>query len=132
MSSFTSSYRNPKAYIPQGMSEIYDFLSIFIGYAPTMKDPSGRYLEDNVDTQFDRLVQSFGVVRSKLGEERYTRLIDLAARTKAHYLADPDDTNGRTMEGIKLVWEMEEIIQDARKRRVEAKLPSDDGEVTGD
>ena len=132
MSGFTSSYRNPKPYVPQSLSEIYDFLSSFIGYAPTMKDPSGRYPEDNVDTQFDRLVESFGIVRKKLGEERYARLVDLAARTKALYLEDPGETNGKTMEGIKLVWEMEEIIQDARKRRVKAKLPDDDGEVTGD
>lgn len=132
MSGFTSSYRNPKPYIPQSLSEIYDFLSRFIGYAPTMEDPSGRYPEDNIDTEFDKLVESFGIVRQKLGEERYARLVDLAARTKALYVEDPDETNGKTMEGIKLVWEMGEIIQDARKRRVKAKLPDDDGEVTGD
>lgn len=132
MSDYVSPFRNPRPYIPQSLSEIYDFLSYFIGNAPTMKDRSGHFPEDNIDTQFDTLVKSFGVVREKLGEERYARLVDLAARTKALYLEDPDDTNGKTMEGIKLVWEMEEVIQDARKRRVQAKLPDDDGEVTGD
>lgn len=97
-----------------------------------MKDTSGYFPEHNIDTEFDKLVESFGIVRQKLGEERYVRLVDLAARTKALYLEDPDETNGKTMEGIKLVWEMGEIIQDARKRRVKAKLPDDDGEVTGD
>ena len=127
-----SSYQNPKPYIAKSLSEIYDLLSSFIGGAPKMEDRLGHFPYYNIDTRFAQLVESFGVVREKLGEERYARLVDLAARTKALYLEDPDDTNGKTMEGIKLVWEMEEIIQDARKRRMQAKLPDDDGEVTGD
>ena len=129
---FVSSYRNQKPYIAKSLSEIYDLLSAFIGDAPKMEDRLGQFPYYNIDTRFTQLVESFGVVREKLGEERYARLVDLAARTKALYLEDPDDTNGKTMEGIKLVWEMEEIIQDARKRRVQAKLPDDGGEVTGD
>lgn len=129
---FFSSYRNQQPYVAKSLSEIYDLLSAFIGDAPRMEDRLDHFSYYNIDTRFDQLVQSFGVVRKKLGEERYARLVDLAARTKALYLEDPEDTNGKTMEGIKLVWEMEEVIQDARKRRVKAKLPDDDGEVTGD
>ena len=129
---YVSPYRDPNPYIPQSLSEIIDLLSCFIGDAPTMKDQSGYFPEHNIDTRFHQLVESFGVVRKKLGEERYAKLIDLAARTKALFLEDPEDTNGKTMEGIKLVWEMEEIIQDTRSRRVKAKLKDDEGEVTGD
>lgn len=67
-----------------------------------------------------------------MGEERYMRLMDLAARAKALFAADQEDTNGKTDEGFALLFEIEDEIQDARRRRVEAKLPDNEGDVTGD
>ena len=72
------------------------------------------------------------MVRQKVGEERYARLMDLAARAKALFLEDPEDNNGKTDQGIALIYEIEAIVQEARGRRVREKLANDEGEVTGD
>ena len=129
---FVSFYGNPEPYIPCSLSEIYDMLASFVGAAPTMIDKSGYFPERNLDSEFATLVAGFGKVRSKLGEERYAQLIALAARTKQLYADDPDYTNGKTEEGIKLVYEMEDIIQSVRRKRVKAKEKDEDGEVSGD
>ncbi|HSX56761.1 MAG TPA: hypothetical protein VLG14_15755 [Sphingomonas sp.] len=125
-------YYNPEPYVPASLSEIYDFLAVLLGGAPTFVDETGFYPERNIDTRFHQLTEAFAKVRKKLGEDRYAKLIDLAARAKALFVADPNDDNGKTLEGCKLIWEIEDIIQDARKRRVKAKLKDDEGEVTGD
>lgn len=79
-----------------------------------------------------RLVEGFSVVRKKLGEERYAQLLDLAARAKALFAADHDDTNGKTDGGSALLFEMQDVLGEVRRGRVKAKLPDEDGEVTGD
>lgn len=43
-----------------------------------------------------------------------------------------NETNGKTDEGRALLFEMEDILQDVRRRRVKDKQPDDDGEITGD
>lgn len=128
--SYWSTLQNPEPYIPQTLSEIQDMLTSMIGGAPT-------FLSDNdhrrtIDTEFYALDAGFAVVRKKLGEERYAEAIDLSARAKALFLDDPEETNGKTMEGIKLIWALEEIVQDARNRRSKARLKDDEGRVTGD
>lgn len=72
---------------------IYDSLCPYIHRS----DPC--FPGSDIDSEFDTLVEGFGVVRNKLGEERYAALIDLAARAKALFAADQDDTNGKTDEG---------------------------------
>lgn len=119
-------------YIPLTLSEIYDQLGSMILFAPTFIDTSGRFPERNVDTEFATLVKGFGLVQKKLGEEHYTALVDLAGRAKALFAADQDDTNGKTDEGRALLFEIEDIIKDARRRRVKAKLLDEDGEISGD
>ena len=125
-------YRSRGRYVPKSLSEIYDYLASMLGGAPTFVDDTGFYPDQNIDTEFAVLISAFDNVRGKLGEERYVKLIDLAARTKALFLADPNDDNGKTLEGCKLIWEIEDIIQDVRKHRVKVKLKDDEGEVTGD
>jgi hypothetical protein len=129
---YVNPLHNPDRYIPVSLSEINDFLASLLGGAPTFVDDSGFFPNRNINTEFAVLLAAFDNVRGKLGEDRYAKLIDLAARTKALFLADPNDDNGKTLEGCKLIWEIEDIIQDARKRRVKAKLKDDEGEVTGD
>jgi hypothetical protein len=68
----------------------------------------------------------------KLGEERYAKLIDLAARAKALFAADPEDSSGKANEGRTVLSEIEDVIREVRSRRVRAKLKDDEGEVTGD
>ena len=128
----TNPYFNPKPYIPASLSEIYDLLGSMILRAPTFKDRLGDFPERNIESEFHELTEGLGVVRKKLGEERYAALIDLAARAKALFADDQDNTNGKTDQGRALLFEIEDVLQDARRSRVKAKLPDDDGEITGD
>ncbi len=127
-----SSYVNPKPYIPASLSEIYDMLASLMGGAPTFVDRSGTFPDRDIHSSFYQLTEGFGKVRAKIGEEHYVALIDLAARAKALFADDPEDKNGKTDEGIKLLYEIEDIIQAARSRRAKARLPDDNGEVSGD
>ena len=127
-----NSYFNPKPYIPASLSEINDLLGSMILDAPTFVDRLGDFPDWNIDSMFHMLSDGLGVVRKKLGEERYAALIDLAVRAKALFAADQDDTNGKTDEGRALLFEMEDVLKDVRTRRVQAKLPDDEGEITGD
>ncbi|OYY73073.1 hypothetical protein [Sphingomonas sp. 28-63-12] len=125
-------YFNSKPYIPVSLSEIYDTLGSMILGAPTFVDRLGDFPDRNIDSEFNKLTQGFGLVRKKLGEERYARLMDLAARAKDLFAADQEDMNGKTDEGRALLFEIEDEIQDARRLRVKAKLPDDEDEITGD
>jgi hypothetical protein len=128
---YTSNYHNPNPYIPASLSEIYDLLASLILWAPTF-DHDGYYPERNPETEFHVLTEGFSKVRTKIGEERYARLMDLAAKAKALFVDDPNDDNGKTDQGRDLLYEIEDIIQAARRRRKAAKLKDDEGEVTGD
>lgn len=130
--SYISSYHNPNPYIPQTLSEIDDLIgSMWLG-APTFIDGTGYFPDRNIDSEFHELIESFGVVRKKLGEERYAKLIDLAGRMKALFAADPEDTNGKSDEARVLLSEIEDLINDVRSRRAKAGMKDDEGEVTGD
>ncbi len=129
---YRSSYSNPDPYVPATLSEIYDLLGSMILGAPTFIDRTGYFAERNLESEFHILISSFDRVRPKLAEDRYTALLDLAGRAKSLFAEDQDDKNGKTDEGRALLFEIEDIIQAARSRRVKAKLPDDEGEVTGD
>lgn len=129
--SFTSSF-HPAPYIPASLSEIYDLLgSMFLG-APTFIDESGIFSDRNINTRFHQLFEGFQIVRTKLGEEHYARLVELAGEAKALFADDPDDENGKADQGRAILYEIEKVIQAARSRRVLAKLKDDEGEITGD
>ena len=126
-------FYDPNPYIPASLSEIYDHLMTLIGEAPKFLDTwGGVYPDQNIDSRFHQPTEGFAVVRRKLGEERYAAAMDLAARAKVLFAADPEDSNGKTDEGIKLIHEMIEVIQSTRKRRVAQKQVDDEGKVTGD
>jgi hypothetical protein len=125
-------YYNPNSYIPASLSEINDLLGSMILWAPTFIDETGVFPDRNIDTRFYQLNEGFGRLRHKLSEERYVLLLDLAARAKALFAADQDDANGKADEGRKLLFEMEDVLNEVRRRRVRDRLPDDEGEITGD
>lgn len=127
-----SAYFNRDLYIPATLSELDDLIGSMILFAPTFIDPCGDFPDQNIDTCFQQLFEGALVVRQKLGEERYAKLVDLAARAKQLFVDDQDDTNGKTDEGRALLFEIEDVLSDARSARVKAKLPDDEGEITGD
>ena len=128
--SLTHSYYNPNPYIPKKLSEIYDQLGSMLLWAPKFEHV--QFPEQNIDSEFFVLVEGFALIRKKLGEERYSKLIELAAQAKALFAGDPDDANGKTDLGRKLLYEIEDIIQEVRGRRQATKLRDEDGEITGD
>ncbi|RZI56812.1 MAG: hypothetical protein EOP94_04060 [Zymomonas sp.] len=128
----SSSIDPPKPYIPATLSEIDDFLMGTIGYAPTFIDETGIFPDRTIDSEFEHLAAGFELVREKVGEERYTRMCELAVRAKALFAEDPEDTNGKTSEGIKLVYEITNVLNEVRHQRVRDRLPDHEGEVTGD
>lgn len=125
-------YSNLSPYIPASLSEINDQIAGMIFEAPTFIDRLGDFPDQNIDSDFHVLGEGFGVVRRKLGEERYAALLDLAARAKALFAADQDDSNGKTDEGRALLFQIEDVLQEVRRGRVKAELADDDGEITGD
>ena len=125
-------YFNAKPYVPTSLSEIYDMLGSMLLFAPTFIDPTGTFSERNVENEFATLVEAFGLVRKKLGEERYAKLVDLAASAKTLFAEDQDDTNGKTDQGRALLYEIEDIITEVSRRRVKARQLDDEGEITGD
>lgn len=127
-----SQFFEPRPYIPASLSEINDLLGSMILDAPTFVDRLGDFPDWNIDSMFDKLYRGLDVVRKKLGEDRYAALLDLAQRAKALFAADQDDTNGNTDLGRALLFEMEDVLRDVRNRRTKAKLPDEDGEITGD
>ena len=125
-------FRPGKPYVPASLSEINDMLGAMILTAPTFTDKSGVFPKRNIDSIFQQFTDGLALVRKKLGEDRYARLSDLAARAKALFAADQDDTNGKARDGWTLLFEIEDVLRDARRRRVKERLPDDEGKVTGD
>lgn len=130
--SYISPYRNPEPYVPSSLGEIWDMLGSMILHPPTFLDETGNFPERSIETEFHELTQGFARVRGKLGEERYAQLLDFAARAKVLFAADPEDSNGKTDEGRELLFQIEDLLKEVRSRRVEARLPHDEGEITGD
>jgi hypothetical protein len=129
--SYVSNYHDLTPYIPGSVSEIHDLVSSMVLDAPTFVDETGYFPDRNIDSRFHQLVESFGAVRRKLGEEHYARLIDLAARAKAFFVDDPADSNGKADEGRALLYEMEDVLGEIRSKRVKAKLKDGKGEIAG-
>ncbi len=127
-----NAYFNPEPYIPGSPSEVNDVLGSMILWAPAFVDDLGDFPDRNIDSEFHRLTAGLGVVRKKLGEERYAALLDLAARAKTLFAADQDDTNGKTDEGRVLLFEMEYVLKNERNPRAQAEMKEDEDEVTGD
>jgi hypothetical protein len=125
-------YFNPDPYIPLTLSEISDQLISMVFSAPTFVDPLGNFPEREINQEFFTLQAGLDRVRSKLGEERYSAAVDLATRAKALFVADQEDTNGKTDEGREMLFQIDDILKDVRRRRVEAKQVDEEGEVSGD
>ena len=125
-------YFNAKPYVPASLSEITDQLgSMFLG-APTFKDKTLVFPDRSIESEFHELTEGLGLVRKKLGEERYDQLIDLAARAEALFAADQNDDNGKTDEGRARRCQMQDVRRDVRRGRVTARLPDDEGKITGE
>lgn len=96
-------------YIPKTIGEVMDLLGTFMLSSPTFKDE--YFTERTIDTEFFRLNESLSLIRHKLGDQRYGKLIELSNRMRAHFEADPEDKTGDTVKGRELILEMEDLLK---------------------
>lgn len=130
---FRSTITIPGPYIPRTLGEIYDQLGSMVLHVPRkFKNKTGYFPETFLEADFYELNNGLELVREKLGEDDYAKAIDMSARAKALFEADPDMTTGQAEDGIVLLDEISDLIRNARRRRVRAKLKDDLGEVSGD
>ena len=104
-------------YVPQTIGQIYEMTGSMMLSAPKFVDKTGYNPDRNIETEFSGLKQGLALVRKQLGEERYTKLVDMVDRMRAHFEADPDDTNGECTLGRNLIIAMNDILKPARGRR---------------
>lgn len=105
-----------KPHIPHSVGELLDQLGYMMLAAPTFKDKTGYFPQENVDTSFFSLNEGLLVVRKKLGEERFATLRAMSDKMRALFEADPGDKSGETQAGRELIHEMEGILRSANKQ----------------
>lgn len=123
-------YRN--RYVPKFLGEIQDGLQAHIGKAPGYHDGFDSFMGNDIHSLFARIEEGSGLSRDKLGEDRHAQLVSMARGVKALFLADPEDNNGKTMEGVRIIWAMDALIQEVRDERLRTGLLDDEGMLTGD
>ncbi len=102
--------RTYKPYIAKDPGEVMDQLGFMVLKAPTFTDDF--FIDRNVETVFLALNGGLNNIREGLGEERYAALTSLSDQVRAHFEADPTNSNGRTREGRKLLFEMRLILEE--------------------
>jgi hypothetical protein len=98
-------------YVPDGKSEILDYLMSMMLGAPKFEDDSGYFPYNNIDTEFQGLNEGLRRIRKRLGEEKYVTLADMAAQMEVHFRADPSDEGQYCMDGRELILDMIDILK---------------------
>jgi hypothetical protein len=111
-----------KIRVPQDISELLEVTSSMLISAPKFLDRIGYFPWRNLDYVFQELHEGLNHNRSALGEERYHDLMRMSDQMRALFEADPEDKTGETLQGCKIIHEMEDILQQARRRGQRAKM----------
>lgn len=104
-------------YVPQRIGEIMDHLAMMMLSSPQFKDRTGLLPGRSIDTVFAELNGGIEIVRKKVGEANYAKLIEISARMRAHFEADPDDKTEDGIKGRECIHEMEDILRAANRRK---------------
>jgi hypothetical protein len=105
-----------RPYVPKDINEIKDFLSRMMLSSPTFVDKTGYFPGRNLETTFSELDAGLRLNRNDLGEERYLKLMEMSARMRAHFEADPEDKTDDSLKGRAIILEMRDLLkQKARK-----------------
>ena len=113
---------NYVAHICETFSELSDEIAGIMGDAPKFEDKLGYFVDMDIDKVFLGFEKSLTVLRSKLGEERYARMLALSREARAHFEADPDDSNGRTDQGLDCLLAINDLLNDAWRRKPRTNL----------
>jgi hypothetical protein len=101
--------------VPQNISELLDQLTSMLLSAPKFLDRTGYLPFLNLDYVFQELNGGLAHNRHRLGEERYHQLMEMSDRIRALFKADPEDRTGETLQGCKIIHQMQDILRSAPK-----------------
>lgn len=101
-------------HVPENIGELQDLLGMIMLSRPTFLDQD--FQRQNIDTVFAALNLGIESCKARLGGEAYLQLLALSDEMKGHFLADPDDTNGRARAGRALIHKMDALLKDGRRR----------------
>ena len=105
-----------KMYVPQDIPELFDFLGSMLLSAPRFLDKTGYLPFLNIDYVFQELHAGLAYNRGTLGEERYQALVRMSDQMRAYFDADPENKTGETRKGRDIIYEMEKILKEARRK----------------
>ena len=108
--------RPKKMYVPKDIPDLLDFLVSMLLSAPKFIDKTGYFPYRNLDYMFRQLNEGLSVNRPKLGEERYHKLMGMSEQMRALFEADPENTTGETRKGRDIIYEMEDILKQVRRK----------------
>src|SRR5258707_11698239 len=96
-----------KMRVPQNIGQLRDILSTILLSAPKCLDNTGYFPYLNLDYVFQQLLAGLDHSRATLGEERYVQLKGMSERMRALFEADPETKTGETLQGFKIIHEVE-------------------------
>ena len=106
----------PKLHIAQNSQELLEIAASMLLTAPRFLDKTGYFPYMNLDYAFQELREGLDHNRRTLGEERYLELTRMSAQMQALFEADPEDETGGTLEGRKIILQMEDILKQVRRK----------------
>ncbi|MDT8760995.1 hypothetical protein MZO42_20035 [Sphingomonas psychrotolerans] len=99
-----------KPYIPQTAGEVVELLGSMVLDAPKFEDES-YFAGMSIETEYFALDEGLKVIKAKLGEERYTRLVKMALVTKEKFLRAREGDAEELVAGRNILIEMIEMLQ---------------------
>ena len=104
-------------YIPKDIGEVRDTLSAILLSAPKFEDKTGYLPFVDKAYVFRQLNEGLGIIRLTIGEARFQELLRWSDRMWAHFDADPDDSNGETLMGCKIIHQMDDLLGQVRRTK---------------
>ena len=108
--------RQARMYVPGNVGEVIDQLNHMLLGAPKFEDKTGYFPIRNLEYDFQQLAGGLNNIRQALGEARYQELTGMSDRMRALFEADPEDKTGDTLQGCKIIHEMEDILRQVRRK----------------
>jgi hypothetical protein len=84
--------------------------------SPKFTDKTGYMPFLNLDYVFRELHVGLSSNRQTLGEGRYHQLIEMSDRMRALFEADPENTTGETRKGRDIIYEIEDVLKQVRRK----------------
>jgi len=103
-------------YVPGNIQELLEFVVAMQIKAPKFLDKTGYLPFLNLEYVFQQLREGLAENRQTLGDERYQELMQKSDRMRALFEADPEDKTGETLQGCKIIHEMEDILRQVRQK----------------